>query len=211
MPASRNPADEGQLRVTVLSGGTPVADTVQLVSATVARSVVRVGSARLEILDGEVSTMAFAVSDSEAFAPGAVIRIDAGHGDDEQTIFEGTVTGQAIRIVGGDEGRLVVTATDGAAPQPATGEVLSITYGVDLMTFDAELEGGGLRGRVGFQGSARVDLGGTIELWGVGHRFSGPVTVTGLTHTLRDGNWLTEVEFDAPSRELVTPATPSRG
>jgi Rhs element Vgr protein len=52
-----------------------------------------------------------------------------------------------------------------------------------------------LRGRVRFQGHALAEVGGLIELVGVGSRFSGPVLVTGVRHDISDGNWLTDVEF----------------
>lgn len=56
-----------------------------------------------------------------------------------------------------------------------------------------------LRGRMRFQGSARPVVGGLIDLTGVGDRFSGKVFATGLTHTIEDGAWSTEVEFGTPA------------
>lgn len=52
-----------------------------------------------------------------------------------------------------------------------------------------------LRGRVKFQGSAKADAGGLIELLGVGTRFSGKALVTGVRHEIADGNWTTEAAF----------------
>lgn len=68
-----------------------------------------------------------------------------------------------------------------------------------------------IRGRMSFLGSAKAKLGSLIELQGVGDRFNGTVYVTGVTHTVRDGNWTTEVEFGTPaawfaeSHELQAP------
>lgn len=55
-----------------------------------------------------------------------------------------------------------------------------------------------LRGRFSFQGSALAQVGKTIELKGVGERFSGDVFATAVTHTIEQGAWTTEVEFGAP-------------
>jgi len=52
-----------------------------------------------------------------------------------------------------------------------------------------------LRGRMKFQGSAKAEVGGLIDLKGIGTRFSGSVFVTGLRHEIGHGNWTTEAEF----------------
>jgi Rhs element Vgr protein len=52
-----------------------------------------------------------------------------------------------------------------------------------------------IRGRMKFQGSAKAKIGSLIELDGVGNRFNGNVFVSGVTHEIEQGNWLTEVEF----------------
>lgn len=55
-----------------------------------------------------------------------------------------------------------------------------------------------LRGRMRIQGTAQARLGGLIDLDGVGDRFAGSVLVTGLTHRIEQGDWISEVEFGAP-------------
>jgi Rhs element Vgr protein len=68
-----------------------------------------------------------------------------------------------------------------------------------------------IRGRMSFQGSAKAAVGAAIEVQGVGKRFSGNVFVGGLTHTISDGNWVTEVEIGLPpqwsteQREITAP------
>ena len=52
-----------------------------------------------------------------------------------------------------------------------------------------------IRGRVSFQGSAKAKVGGLLELAGVGERFNGNAFIGGVTHRIRDGNWVTEVEL----------------
>ena len=108
------------------------------------------------------------------------------------------------------------------APAASAEPALKVAYGQGLMEFHAELDApsqsasaptsqqaltewakaqqleSGLarvRGRMSFRGSAKAVVGGIIELGGVGKRFSGKVFVSGVTHTIADGDWLTEVRF----------------
>jgi Rhs element Vgr protein len=52
-----------------------------------------------------------------------------------------------------------------------------------------------IRGRMTFQGNAEAEIGGLIALEGIGDHFNGEVFVSAVRHEVRDGNWLTEVEF----------------
>ena len=52
-----------------------------------------------------------------------------------------------------------------------------------------------IRGNVSFQGSALAKPGTIIELAGVGERFNGNLFVSGVNHSVREGNWVTRVEF----------------
>lgn len=52
-----------------------------------------------------------------------------------------------------------------------------------------------VRGRMTFQGDALAKVGCLISVTGVGARFDGLVFVTAVTHRIRAGAWLTDVEF----------------
>jgi Rhs element Vgr protein len=56
-----------------------------------------------------------------------------------------------------------------------------------------------IRGHMKFQGSAKAQLAGLIELAGVGERYSGSVFVTAIEHEISDGNWTTQAEFGQPA------------
>jgi len=338
---------EGVVRVTLYSEGTALADTVLVMSVTVERAVNRVPSARLVIVDGNMPEKDFPISDAGDFKPGAAIKINAGYGPEEETIFEGIVIKHAVQITGQNDARLVVECRDKSvkmtvgrknanyvdqtdsdvisklisahglsgdveatsiqnpelvqyycsdwdfllaradanglllvadagkvsvkAPDPSAEPTLKVTYGLDLMEFHAELDArtqyasaqavswdlatqaavlgseaqptalnaqgdldsatlaqvlglssyrlqtaapatketltawakaqqlksglSRIRGRMSFQGSAKAVVGGLIELEGVGKRFSGKVLVSGVTHRIGDGDWVTEVTF----------------
>jgi Rhs element Vgr protein len=52
-----------------------------------------------------------------------------------------------------------------------------------------------VRGRAKFQGFAGVWPGKIIEVTGIGERFQGKMYVSGIRHTVTNGNWETDVQF----------------
>jgi len=52
-----------------------------------------------------------------------------------------------------------------------------------------------VRGRAKFQGFAGVLPGKLIEVTGIGERFQGKLYVSGVRHTVANGNWETDVQF----------------
>ncbi len=52
-----------------------------------------------------------------------------------------------------------------------------------------------IRGDLSFQGNAAVLPGKLIKIAGMGDRFNGNAFVSGVSNTLRNGNWVTEVEI----------------
>lgn len=104
----------GVVRLTLYSNGAQVADSVKLISVTVDKSINRVPAARITVLDGDMPERDFPVSNSDTFKPGREIRIAAGYDNQEQTIFQGIVTSQGIRISGDNYSRLEVECRDKA-------------------------------------------------------------------------------------------------
>lgn len=115
MPQSPSVGSDGPVRVTVISNGTAVTDTLEIVEVTVQRAVNTIPSARLVLRDGDVAQGDFPASDAATFAPGAEIEIKAGYGDTEASIYKGLVVRHGIRISGENDTRLVVECRDKAA------------------------------------------------------------------------------------------------
>ncbi|TVR54200.1 MAG: type VI secretion system tip protein VgrG [Gemmatimonadales bacterium] len=73
-----------------------------------------------------------------------------------------------------------------------------------------------VRGRMAFEGSAAAEVGGVIEVKGVGRRFQGLVFVSSVVHELSPGSWTTEVEFGldpypfAERKEVTSPPASGR-
>src|SRR5688572_27579778 len=114
MPASPRLNSSGVVRVSVLSEGSPVGDSVQIFSVRVQRGVNAVPTARLVVDDGDMSSGDWALADAATFAPGAAITIKAGYGDGEETIFEGIVVKLGAKVDGENHSRLIVDCQDKA-------------------------------------------------------------------------------------------------
>ncbi|WP_454766429.1 type VI secretion system tip protein VgrG [Cupriavidus campinensis] len=102
---------DGVLRVTVAANGTPQPD-LAVVSATVRRAFNRMPWAEIVIRDGDMPTGTFACGDTADFAPGSVVTISAGFGNDEAQIFSGVVVRHGVRIEGQNDSRLVIECRD---------------------------------------------------------------------------------------------------
>ncbi|GGY13836.1 type VI secretion system tip protein VgrG [Paludibacterium paludis] len=85
-----------------------------LLSVTIRRAFNRIAWAELVIQDGDMATGKFEQGDSPRFAPGAAIRIDAGYGNEQDTLFSGIVVRFGVNIDGGGHARLVVECRDAA-------------------------------------------------------------------------------------------------
>jgi Rhs element Vgr protein len=114
MPASPTATSEGVVRLVVSSEGTAVSESVRIISADIHRAVNAIPTARLVMADGDIALREFALSDSASFKPGAAIKVAAGYGDNEETLFEGVVVKHGIRITGNNEARLVIECRDKA-------------------------------------------------------------------------------------------------
>ncbi|WP_175634338.1 type VI secretion system tip protein VgrG [Pedobacter ghigonis] len=60
-----------------------------------------------------------------------------------------------------------------------------------------------IRGEAKFQGTALVDPGKFISLTGLGDRFNGDYLVSGVTHNIAEGNWITEVSVGLSPEWLI--------
>ncbi|HEY6896881.1 MAG TPA: type VI secretion system tip protein VgrG [Rhodocyclaceae bacterium] len=104
---------EGVVKLSVYSNGTAIPGTVGIVSVSVRKSINRIPSARIVVLDGDMPNKAFPVADADHFKPGTPIKIAAGYADAETAIFEGIVVSLGIDIED-NESRLVVDCRDKA-------------------------------------------------------------------------------------------------
>lgn len=108
MPDSPLQNSDGVLHLGIESNGQPIAENIAVRSVQVHRAVGRIPTARLVVDDGDMASSQWPVADGPTFQPGARISIAAGHGDGEQTLFEGIVIQLGMQILGDGDSRLVI-------------------------------------------------------------------------------------------------------
>ncbi|WP_430410646.1 type VI secretion system tip protein VgrG [Kordia sp.] len=104
----------GLVTFTIKAAGSAIPDTMEVQSIEVEKGVNRIPIATITIIDGSPATETFEASSSATFVPGAKITIEAGYDSTNETIFEGIVTKQSIRIHGAEGSVLVVECRDEA-------------------------------------------------------------------------------------------------
>jgi Rhs element Vgr protein len=105
---------EGVITFTILSDGTAVPATAEIVSIDIWQELNRIPRAKITILDGSASEQTFAVSEEDWFIPGKEIEILVGYSSDETPLFSGIVTGQTIKVRPGGNSILMVECADPA-------------------------------------------------------------------------------------------------
>ena len=112
MPESPEKRANGPVTVTVYSNGSKVPDDIAIDKILVEKAVNMIPIAQLEFGDGDPASKKWPVSDSDLFEPGSEVRIDAGYGNEEKTIFEGIVTRHGLKASNDGYHRLLVECRD---------------------------------------------------------------------------------------------------
>lgn len=72
MAQSPNLGQDGPVRLTLISNGSAVADTIGIHDIEVRRAIGAIASAHIVVDDGDVTTGAWAITDGQAFARGPI-------------------------------------------------------------------------------------------------------------------------------------------
>ena len=114
MPESPKVTGDNTVRLIIYSGGKQIDASYRIVSVSIRKKINTIPYARIVLRDGDIATGDFTISDKDDFKPGQEIKIEAGYGDESETVFEGLVVKHAIKITGDNDSRLVVEARDKA-------------------------------------------------------------------------------------------------
>ncbi|TPW15557.1 MAG: Rhs element Vgr protein [Halothiobacillaceae bacterium] len=114
MAESPNLNSLGVVKLTIVSSGSPISDAIGVVSVSVTKAINKIAQAKIVVLDGDMPTKDFPISNSDDFKPGNEIEIKAGYGDSEETIFKGVIVKHGIKISGDNYSRLVIECRDKA-------------------------------------------------------------------------------------------------
>ncbi len=120
---------DGTVKVTIYSEGDVIDDTFQLVSVFVHKKINKIPYAQLTFMDGDVTQKDFSNSNKDTFSPGNTIKINAGYGHEDETIYEGVVVKHGISINSSNSTRLIVELKDPA---------IKMTVGRKNATFDSK-------------------------------------------------------------------------
>lgn len=98
----------------IMSDGTQVSETYQVLSIVITKEVNRVSSARITFKDGMPSGEDFPISNSDDFIPGKAIEIQAGYHMEDETIFKGIVIKNNLKARKNKASVFEVTCSDEA-------------------------------------------------------------------------------------------------
>ena len=107
-------SDGDIVSVSITSAGSAIPDTYSVMSVRVYQGINRITYAEISLLDGNAAKETMDVSEADTFVPGAKITIAAGYDSNSDTIFEGIVTKQALRIDPHSGPQLTVECQDAA-------------------------------------------------------------------------------------------------
>ncbi len=99
---------------TIKSEGSAIPTTYQVISIKVERMVNRIPICEIELVDGNPAKEDFPISDSDTFVPGNKIEVEAGYESQNETIFEGVVMAQSMRINSQRGPTLIIECKDNA-------------------------------------------------------------------------------------------------
>lgn len=146
----------GLVTFTIKVDGKAIPDEVDVESIEIEKSVNRISSARISVLDGEVETQTFKISASKLFVPGNKISIEAGYDLVNKTIFEGIVTQQNIRVDNSVGSMLIVECRD---------EAIKMVVGRKSVTYSEQTDSDILKTMIGNYNGLSADVASTNIKW----------------------------------------------
>ncbi|MBK7214289.1 MAG: type VI secretion system tip protein VgrG [Bacteroidales bacterium] len=109
MPEERSiPVSAAHREFTVKVDGVAVERVHQLLSASIVNAANKISSATLIYLDGSPSQGDFPLSNQDLFIPGKRIQVEAGPTDQPQSLFEGIIIKNSIKMRGNSAPQLIV-------------------------------------------------------------------------------------------------------
>lgn len=133
------------------------------------------------------------------------IKILIGYECRNNKVFEGFITSQNIKA---DINGSLLTIECQSKKNEIIDQIqhnkseLSLTYGVDILSFNGKYDGNPPRlfkGEVSIQGNAETKIGNPILIEGL--KSSSPVApifATSVSHSVQNGNWISSIQFETP-------------
>lgn len=114
MPSSPLAVDASKVSFVILSAGSEIPETCEILDIRVDQHVNKIAEAEITVRDGNPADQTFEITDSATFKPGAEIEIKLGYQGSVDTIFKGVVTKQIIKVNNDSGSQLHVICKDKA-------------------------------------------------------------------------------------------------
>lgn len=105
---------DSSISLNIFSNGSKIDSSYGIISVSIVKKANAIPYAKIVLQDGDVAEADFPVSNTDDFKPGNEIKIDAGYGDEQDTVFEGIIVRHGIKIFGNNSSRLIVEVRDKA-------------------------------------------------------------------------------------------------
>ena len=102
------------VQLSLFVNGALLDETTEIVSVSIVHVINKIPYAKIVLIDGDMPEQDFPVSNSDDFKPGSEIKINAGYGEADETIYSGIVVKHGIKITGNNQSRLVIECRDKA-------------------------------------------------------------------------------------------------
>ncbi|AXG69260.1 actin cross-linking toxin VgrG1 [Kordia sp. SMS9] len=156
MSASTNITSGGLVTFDIKTDGSAIPDAMDVQSIEVEKGINRISVAKIVIIDGSPATETFDVSSSSTFVPGNKITIEVGYDSKNETIFEGIITKQSIRIHGAEGSVLVVECRD---------EAVKMIVGRKSVTYAKKKDSDIMSAIIGNYSGLSADVSATTTEW----------------------------------------------
>lgn len=114
MPVSPFNENAYKMSFTILSGGTEIPDTYEILEMRINQQLGVISEAEITLKDGEAADQTFPITDASTFKPGSKIQIKLGYEGQNDPIFSGIVVKETITIDNIIGSKLLVTCKDEA-------------------------------------------------------------------------------------------------
>jgi len=156
MSASTNITSGGLVTFDIKTNGSAIPDAMDIQSIEVEKGVNRISVAKVVIIDGNPTSETFEASSSSTFVPGNTITIEAGYDSTNETIFQGIITKQSIRVHGAEGSVLVVECRD---------EAVKMIVGRKSLTYSKQKDSDIMSTIIGNYGGLSADVTATETEW----------------------------------------------
>lgn len=114
MPISPLTEETNLISFSILSNGTEIPGTYQVLSIKLEQHLNRIAEAEIVLLDGNPASQTFEIAESNTFVPGAEIEIRLGYNNKNESVFKGIVVKQKISADTVSGSNITITCKDKA-------------------------------------------------------------------------------------------------